>query len=306
MGEPTRVEADAVAEIVERANTPRTLTAASPLEAGKDACVFAIPKGMELYSAKKWIDEFKVRPERRAGTATLHDVDSFIGHAKRFAGVSSAIFGDATQPTSPRLISVIDYHDAGKELVGESLARHGQHRGVYTCPLSEEWKRWTTNTTNLSQTSFAELLEAGIADVLDPAIAGENVKAYAARIGCSFASPNSLMALSRGLALTVSQRVQGTVNLGSGEGQIAFVTEHQDQKGQPLTVPGAFILAIPVFRSGQPYQIPVRLRYRHNDGKITWSFELYRKQAYFDDAFADVCKRAATETGLPLFMGTPE
>jgi hypothetical protein len=61
-----------------------------------------------------------------------------------------------------------------------------------------------------------------------------------------------------------------------------------------------------VFQNGALYQIPARLRYRVSAGSVTWSFDLYRAQAVFDHAVDEACAHAAKETGLPLFMGSPE
>lgn len=76
--------------------------------------------------------------------------------------------------------------------------------------------------------------------------------------------------------------------------------------GAPLAIPFAFLLAIPVFRSGAVYQVPARLRYRVRDAGVTWSFNLYRPERCLDDAFREACERAQKETSLSLFLGSPE
>ncbi len=71
-------------------------------------------------------------------------------------------------------------------------------------------------------------------------------------------------------------------------------------------MPGAFLVAIPVFKGGAPYQIPARLRYRVREKSITWFYELHGVDRVFDHAFSEACAKAANDTGLPLFLGAPE
>jgi hypothetical protein len=100
--------------------------------------------------------------------------------------------------------------------------------------------------------------------------------------------------------------VKQAQNLSSGEAQISYVTQHTDDDGKPLKVPSLFLIHIPVFRAGAPYEIAVRLRYRLKEGRITWFYELYRADKVFDHAFNEACANAAASTGLPVIVGSPE
>lgn len=295
-----RTEADAVAEIVAKHIDPKILTVSGYTAGGPQ--VVAVPTGFKLESTKKFVDEYRTRPDRREGTAKLEDLDSFIAHAKRFADEGSAIFADPNF-ARPSLTSVLDYHPAG----AESDPRFGRHRGVYTFPLSEEWAAWQAKDTEpMGQAEFAEWIENRIVDIIDPSQAGESAKALGEAIGCAFASPSKLLELSRGLALRVDVKVKSAKNLGTGESQMQYATEHQDESGAPLKVPGAFLIALAVFRNGPPYQIAARLRYRHREGSLTWFYEMHRYDRVFEHAFKEACDRAKAETALPLFMGSAE
>lgn len=307
MGEPYQAhksEAEAVGEIARSSVDPRTVLVLSGTP-GKGADVLVTHKDLLVNSTKKFVDEWRTRPERRTGTARLDELASFVEHVNRHKGESTALF--AAKKPAPQLVAIYDYNESGEETDDEPRARFGKHRAIYTCPLSEPWTKWSAaDDESMGQQAFAAFVEDNIADVIDPAEAGESAKTFAARIGATFATPAQLMATSRGLALTVNQRVQHATTLASGEVSIAFVEEHQDQKGQPLKVPTAILLGVQVFEGGAKYQIPVRLRYRVASGIISWTLQLYRTDLYLDDAFADVCKVAREGTSLPLFMGTPE
>ncbi len=203
------------------------------------------------------------------------------------------------------LVSVLDYHEGGPE----GSPRFGKHRGHYPFPVSDEWKAWTGSNgaaKAMSQEAFAEFIENRIVDIADPSTAGVGVSAMADGIGGTFAMPAKLLELSRGLQVNVGAAVKNAVNLGTGEAQINYVTTHADATGAALKVPTAFLIAIPVFVGGAPYQLAARLRYRVREGGITWFYELFRADAAFDHAVKEACTKAATDTGLPLFFGTPE
>lgn len=302
MADP-KSEAEAVAEIVKTAAAPVMLQ----VQRGDEAMagVLVAPHDMRVHSLKAYVDAYLPNPERRRGTASFQELGSFIAHANRFKAPESAVFAEPS-PQAPKLTTVLDYHLAGAD-EDRIKARHGEHRGVYHFPLADEWKTWRgADAKTMNQAQFAEFIEANILDVVDPASAGDGAKLFALNTGCTFASPAALMTLSRGLAVTVDSKVTNAVNLATGEGQLSYAEEHRDAGGQSLKVPGALLIAVPVFRSGFAYQIPVRLRYRVKDGNVTWTLAMYRPERYFDDAFMGACERVREETALPLFVGSPE
>lgn len=302
-------EAEAVADIVRKAESlPRVVTVKSP--DGKRSAELLITLDAqgahEVHGVKGDLDEYLTAPERRMGTAILADLDSFIAHTKRFADADSVLFADPTR-TDPSLTAVLDYHRAG----ADAAPRFGQHRSLYKFPLSDQWKEWTAKNGSgnaFGQGPFAEFIENRILDIIDPSTASDSVKTFVRAIGGTLAGPSKLMELSRGLSIRVGAKLNQAVNLGTGEAQFTFVSEHQDETGAPLKVPGAFVIAIPVFRGDAPYQIPVRLRYRVREGGSTvmWYYEMARVDESFDDAFRIAVNRAAKETNLPALTGKPE
>lgn len=266
--------------------------------------VAVVPRGKHLQSLKPFIDEFRERPERRSGVARLQDADSFVAFVNRFKDGHSAIFADASR-TSPSLTAVLDYNQSGVD----GMPRFGKHRAVYQCPLSDEWMAWTRHDGKpLAQGDFASFLEDHITDVMDPAgVEGdENLTALTDLLGGRWASASTLIGLSRGLQINIETAVKQAVTLSTGEITVNYAETHSDGAGAPIRVPNLFLLAIPVFRGGAFYRVPVRLRYRLSGGKLSWSFHLYRADRVFDDAFSEVVTKAATGTALTVFMGAPE
>lgn len=261
-------------------------------------------------SARKLLAEYDTRPRHRQGTATFEDLESFIRHANRFKGESSALF--ASRSGAPTLTSVIDYHDAGPEptdgdLEGQGRARFGKHRGVYRFPLADEWRAWTGVKADLSQADFAAFLESRVLDIIDPKRAGDGLQDLLRDLGgLALASPSRILELSRGLAVRVNAKVATAVSLASGEAQFSYATEHQDAQGAPLKVPSAFAIVVPVFERGEAFQLLVRLRYRVSQGAVTWTIAVHNADKALAIAFEGACEEAQAKTELPLFFGTPE
>ncbi len=302
-------EAEAVAELAARGAAVQLLTVTDDSARTAQVLVTRSDRGaLEVAGVKAFLDAYDDFPERRKGVARLGDLASFISHASRFKSAHSAIFADDTRG-APKLVSVLNYHPQGPAFEGpdERPADWCDHRGVYAFPLSDEWVAWNKdNKEALSQQAFAALVEGRILDVVEPALAGEAARKVAEAIGATLASPAKVLELSRGLSVRVGAQVKNVVNLGTGEVQVNFVTEHSDADGSPLKVPGAFLVAIPVFRNGPLYQLAARLRYRAKEGAIMWWYELHGADRVFDHAFREACDTAARDTGLPLFVGTPE
>lgn len=278
----------AVAELVE----------ASLIDLDDVHSVLSVPKVANIVSVKPFLDEYRQAPERIVGTAELTTLDSFIAHVKRFGRSSSAVFAGRNQ-----LEAVYDYHNSTKELGPEPA--FCRHRATYAFPWSDEWKAWTAiDGLSRPQQAFAEFIEDHVADIT--AAADEDSKAHFGELGFKLASPAQMLAMSRGLAVRVETEAVARPNLSTGEIEVAYKEEHKDSAGQPLRVPGGFLLLIPAFEDGVLYRVPVRLRYRVQGGKVTWTTLMHRRAAVEKDAKKDACARVVDETQAPLFYGEPE
>jgi uncharacterized protein YfdQ (DUF2303 family) len=308
-----RTDTDAIIEAARRSGEPRTIDIEHD---GIKAPVLLVPMsngGYDLLSVKDVLDEYRAAPERRKGKAILGDIASFIDHTNRFKDDGSTIFA-SPDPAKPWLMTVFDYHYSNAAKEGADPEHTGQprflqHQSVYNFPISEEWKGWKeAHGKPMTQAAFAEFIENRILDVIEPNTdLGDSAAEFARKLGnIEFATPMKLLELSRGLSVRVGAAVKQAVNLSTGEVQIQYETQHQDERGAPLKVPTAFLIAIPVFRSGVLYQVPVRLRYSVRQGEISWRVELHKAEMMAEDAFNDVKLHATKETALPLFVGTPE
>lgn len=299
--------------LMEDLHTPELLTLPE-IDADDAPRVLVLPRGMEARSVKGLIDEYRDRPERRAGTAVLTDLELFIAWVNRFKDSNSAIFVERSAD-KPTITGVIDYHEAGGE--ADVDPRFCRHRGIYRFPLSEPWQAWAAiDGKPLSHGDFAAWLEDRIGDVIAPpdrlavpdALSEADLKLIELlkTLGGQFVGPSRLLDLSRGLKLTEEARFISVQNLTSGEVELAYQNEHREDAGAPLKVPNIFLLGIPVFDRGAMYRIPVRLRYRLSGSKLTWFVVRYRPQLSFNDALDEDVEEVRSQTDLPVFSGAPE
>lgn len=248
--------------------------------------------------AEKW----RTAPERATGTATVTTLGSFIELTRRHMDNDSAIFAATSWP-NPTLTAVFDYHV--EESAGLPKARNCSHRAHYAFPITDEFKAWADQDGKpMGQEAFAAFIEEHAPELASPT--KEEVKDFGDLFRTEIATPSKLIELSRGLQVNVAGKVKSATTLQSGEGEILFVEEHLNTKGQKLIVPGLFMVAMPAFIDGAPVRIPARLRYRVREGAVVWFYQMFRwKQLLRDRVVADLAT-VKEATKLPTFEGSPE
>lgn len=269
---------------------------------GHDAAPFlVIPDRMKAVDLKAWLDARRPAPERARGTARIASLGSFVAHVNRFKDDGSAVFADAT-PAAPSLTAVYDYHRPG-------APRWGQHRAEYRFPLSAAWRAWTgAHGKPMDQGAFAAFIEAHTHEVA--ATTHADVQAAAAKLtalGLKLAGPSEVLTCSRGIAVSVETTVERSEVLTTGETRILYDEKLKGEKGAALTVPGAFVVGVPVFDwDDELAPLPVRLRLRVKDGHVLWTVDLLNADDVLRDALTAAVERVADATGLPVYQGSPE
>lgn len=272
--------------------------------------IYGLPKEIPVFinreegtvkGIREIFESYRSAPQRKAGTAKVFTLESFINLTDRHKTADTVIFAN-TDWQKPSLTAVIDYHK-----IDSGDADNLKHRINYDFPLSEEWQAWTElNGKQLSQEDFAAFIEDHIADLATPDEAEE--LDFEHKFSFKIAFPSQLVELSRGLQVNADTRIKNVVSLQNGAGQIVFEEEHQtlDKTGNRIDVPGMFILSVPPFFGGEVARIPVRLRYRKAAGGLIWFYQLYRPDFYVTEQVRRDLTRAAAVTQLPHFEGTPE
>ncbi len=255
--------------------------------------------GAKLENLKPIIDSYRLAPQYRKGTSTALTLASFIDLTKRHADEDSAVFAQILT-TEPKLLAVIDYHTTDHE------ARFGTHRVSYSYPLSPEWCAWSgQNGEKMGQEAFAEWIEEHIVELGDPD-EYEDRDGIEALFHTKIGTPAEIFTLSKGMALNVESNVKDFRTLANGAVQVSYEEIHKDGAGQPLVIPGLFLLRLPFFVGGEIVTLIARLRYRKEGPKLRWFYELWKWDVEFRRALLADVETVKTGTGLPCFEAEPE
>ncbi len=67
-----------------------------------------------------------------------------------------------------------------------------------------------------------------------------------------------------------------------------------------------FTLGIPIHVNGPAYRIPVRLRWRLQEGKVAFWYEIVRPHRFIEDALREVRQQIAESVNPPILAGVAE
>lgn len=232
-----------------------------------------IPEDYRVQSLEKMLDA----PVRKRGKIALNDAKSFIAYFNKH-DFASTIYG---QINPPRFLAVIDDH-------GKSDAGWREHLAEYKCPLSDEWTTWVrSNTRQMTQAEFAKFIEDNLPDVVTPPGA-------------------DMLEISRSLEAKKKVNFASGIRLQNGQTELTYEEEIQGTaaKGK-LQIPEIFSLGIPVLDGGPRYKVDARLRYRINEGRLAFWYDLVRHHKVLEDAVMDVWKEISDQTKREILNGDP-
>lgn len=318
--------AQTVAKIMEQGGTVDVLGAEMTARDLASPLLIAVPDGQkvtDLTSQLRAASSY-MKPHKREGTARLTTLDSVITWANRFKGEGSVLYAK-NDDDAPSLTCIADYHLGGAPSVdvmtGDPTARHGKHRAAYSFPLSKKWQAWMKMSgTAQSGVEMGAFLEDNILDVIDPpiqlttpGIAGSEANEaelrlidIARRLEGSYGTGAQLLGMAKSFTVNEAADYAVAHNSTTGEATVQIKSEHLDSSGAPIRVPKLFLIAIPVFEGGVVFRLPVRFQYRKAGSTVKFFLTIHDPKHAKDIAFDEAVNEAATETGLPLLIGTPE
>jgi len=238
-----------------------------------------VPDGYKLEEVTEKVRNALAIRYRPKGVARLKDCASFITYAQeQNASEAGYIYAD---PDSSTITAVFN------DFRHVSTPGWQDHRAIFKAEHTEEFARWlSASGKQFGQTEFAEFIEDNFADI-DPAAAG--------------------------LLMTVATTIQAGTNiefksarrLDNGQAQLVY-NEVIDAKagfdGQAL-IPRTFALGLRVYKNGPGYKLNVRLKYRLNGGKVTFTYELDRPRNVIEQAFSDYIEAVKKDSGYQVLIG---
>lgn len=245
----------------------------------------ALPPGWTLDEHDD--EQRQLTPRRKKAKIRLETADSFIDYVKRHGSLSySTIWCQADYPAGKVELQAI-INDNGEE----EDPHWRDHVARYTPVFSQEWRTWVEqHKKSMSQADFATFIEDNRADIAS----GDGL-------------PTGAQMLEMALNFEANQdmRFKSALRLQNGGVQMSFVQDDDQQTLANMQLFERFAIGIPVFWGGDAYHIDARLRYRVREGKLTFWYELIRREKILEDAAKTVVAKIRTETGNPFFFGNP-
>lgn len=235
---------------------------------------FLRPDGYTIESMDQWLDE----PKRLRGTVNLETAASFIGYVADFRTPGTRIFASRAHST---ITAVLDYH------AGADDPSWCTHVATLTLKKSKEWETWISfNNKSIPQLAFAEFLEDNHEDINEPdgAVILEAAMSLEAVKTAHFKSANNL--------------ANGTVQY-----QFTETIDGNTQAGK-MILPARFILGISPYYGGHPIAIPTKLRYRINDGRLSFTYIIQHADRVLDERFDHFVEQISEALELPSFSGS--
>lgn len=244
----------------------------APREIGpSDNCIF-VPEGFTLKDA----ESFQPVPRRKRGTCVLQDIASLCAYITEHKNPSSRVFVNWVTGAS---LCILDFHAEDPAWM--------QHIATWNPEPSPAWSEWCKhNGRQMDQKTFAEFAEDHLADFENPP-GGE-----------MFDIITTLQASGR---LNFRQAVRidnSTIKLTYEE----TIDAKAGQKGE-LNVPQVFALGIELYPGMGTTTIQARLRYKIQDGQLTFTFKLQDMERITRAAVDRIVQTIKAETGLAVFLG---
>lgn len=249
-----------------------------PVDAGTDVYSVLVPDGYEhvLVDTERWLPA----PRRKTGSVILHTGDSFSAYVNAHKGPETALYADP-RSTPAHIVAVLNGHGSGPGF--------GDHRATLALRHSPAWQRWVGRDNDRgSQTTFAEHLEVGAGEIVDPPAATmlELAETFHANTKVTFTSSHVLSSDQRAL----EYREQ---------------TEASAGRTGSITVPKSFTLALAVFEGDVRREILARLRFSTSGGQLKIGYSLDRPDELAEEAFDAIVAGVEEATTITAYRGRP-
>jgi uncharacterized protein YfdQ (DUF2303 family) len=238
---------------------------------------FVIPKDgrLEIPDLAAW----RQHPMRKRGTYHPATVDALLDYIEmHHSAEATTIWIDQRAGMVEAVLNDNEQNEAN----------WADHRALLELTPSPEWNYWTLNDQKmLTQEDFAEHLEGGLEEIIEPDGAQmlEIASSFHATSGATFRS---------------------AIRLSSGEQQLQYdetVTAGAGTRGD-MTVPSRFMLALSPFVGEDPYKLVARLRFRVTGGTLRLGYWLDRPDRARRDALEQIAEQIKTR--FPnVYAGTP-
>lgn len=238
-----------------------------------------LPPGYTRADITDAVEKAAATPYRAKGHATFKAVESFNTYVGRhFVEHASWLYADYDEF---RVTAVFNDHPVDS-------AGWKDFRATFQAERSRELHTWiASNKKTMDQVTFAEFIEANIADVLEP-------------------GGTTLLDVALTLTASTSIEFASAKRLDNGQTQLVYKETVDAKAGSgSIEIPREFVIGIPLFKHGDPYRLTARLKYRLYSGSVKFWYEIDQLENKVEIVFRDYVGQIVTGVGQPVLTGKP-
>lgn len=212
----------------------------------------ALPEGYSVHS----LEDFQTAPNKIVAAPKFRDVASLSAYLARFEREESVALSRLAEN---EIRVVIDHH------VDSGTAAWAKHTATFKACFTPEYQAWREiDRKPIGQVTALEFLEERAIDVVEPGAA-------------------DIMDIIMNFDALKRVTFRQSTRLHDGQRQFLY-HEENEVKGQ-INLPEMIALRLPVYEGMEPDVIKVRIRYRIDDGKLTFAFLIDQRPALEMTAF---------------------
>lgn len=226
------------------------------------------------------LEKYRATPERVRGTYRPATVASFLEYVQTWQGDNTTVW---VHPTDAKVVALLD------DSAGVFDTGWRQHRALLELIPTPEWLFWKEHDGQLmDQQTFAEKIEDGLSDVVEP----DGAK---------------MLEIAQSIQTTTDVQFHSGIDLSSGEAKFRYdetVDAKAGEKGD-LTVPQVFTLGIPPYVGEDAYRIEARFRFRNRGGNLQLGYKLQQPELAERAVLEGIGERIGEALTAPVFLGGP-
>jgi uncharacterized protein YfdQ (DUF2303 family) len=247
---------------------------------------YAVPKGHDVKELRVDLEQHLKAPRSLKAAADFHDATSFLAYIDRHANENSLCWCNFDPQTfALGFKAVIDEH-------GKDTPAWRRHVASFTPRMSAEWKEWKgKDRTGFGQVEFAEWLQDHELDIASV----EN-----------FPTCAEMLQMATNFQYQEDRRLKSAVRLQSGGVRLDYVADADAGTVESMKLFEKFAIGIPIFHAAPTADLlAARLKYRLDNGKVRFTYELQRADKAHEKAALDLIQTVrAGLAGVPLVFGT--
>lgn len=230
-----------------------------------------LPKDLDL----KEVENLMERPVRRREKPTFVDAGDFSTYVAAQKLDGTIIFA------SRRSLAIKASIEHPKD--GKADPSWQEHVPSLQLQRDPDWKRWNDyNEKQMGQNEFAEFIESMGHTIIEP---------ESARI----------IEMVEKMRVTSAMSFDSTINRTTGAVSMHYKDDVKQVEGD-LKLPTNFAIYVAPFESANPVNVQIGLRWRHNAGKVTFSYSLVRPDIFEKECWETVCNLVEEKTACPVLQ----